>query len=304
MSFVVHPELAAVTGPGGQPSVPPGWKDIRDAVAVLYRQLGSAAPAPAGVNRTRFTTRTEDGAELELSWFTTGKAPGSAVVHAHGGGMIAGSVDLFAPIIADHVVRSGVPVLSVAYRLAPETRGTGPVEDVFAGLVWLHEHAEELGVDPARIGLFGHSSGGGLVAGAAILARDRAVPVARQILLYPMLDDRTTEPDPHLAALASWTYENNHVGWTALLGGNEAEAVTAPARLTDATGLPPAYIEVGELDIFREESVAYARKLWQAGVSTELHVHPGLVHGFDHVLPRAAFTQRALADRVRVLHQL
>jgi acetyl esterase/lipase len=150
----------------------------------------------------------------------------------------------------------------------------------------------------------GHSSGAGLAAGAAILARDRAVPVARQILLYPMLDDRTVEPDPHLVSMASWTYENNRVGWTGLLGGRPAGPVEAPARLADAAGLPPAYIEVGELDIFRDECVAYASKLWRTGVSTELHVHQGLVHGFDHVMTQADFTRRAIANRIRFLQQL
>jgi acetyl esterase/lipase len=262
-------------------------------------------PRHEAVRRSRFTTTSDDGAELDLAWFTLdGVSVGSAVVHAHGGGMIAGSVDLFAPFVADHVVRSGVPFLSVAYRLAPEVRGNVPAEDVFTGLTWLHEHADDLEVDPARIGIFGHSSGAGIAAGAAILARDRGVPLARQILLYPMLDDRTTEPDPYLAPVASWTYENNSIGWDGLLDGNPAGPVAAPARLEDATGLPPAYIEVGELDIFRDESVAYALKLWRSGVSTELHVHPGLLHGFDHVLPEAEFTRRALADRVRVLRML
>ncbi len=272
---------------------------------MLYGRLGAGVPRHEAVRRTEYTTQAADGTVLGLSWFALdGAAPGPAVVHAHGGGMIAGSVDLFAPFVADHVARSGVPVLSVAYRPAPEVHGDTPAEDVFAGLLWLHDHAAELGVEPSRIGLFGHSSGAGLAAGAAILARDRGVPVARQILLYPMLDDRTVEPDPLLTPVASWTYANNGLGWSTLLAGRPAGPVAAPARLVDAAGLPPAYIEVGELDIFRDESVAYAHKLWNAGVSTELHVHPGLVHGFDHVLPQAEFSLRALADRLRVLRQL
>ncbi|WP_033341792.1 alpha/beta hydrolase [Catenuloplanes japonicus] len=274
-----------------------GWQEIRETVATLYGQIGDAMPPRKTVRRTPVRS--------DLVWFSAdGPQPGSAVVHVHGGGMVAGSVDLFAPFVADHVARSGVPFLSVEHPRAPEARGTAPAEAVFAALTWLHAHAAELGVDPARIGLFGHSSGAGLAAGAAILARDRGVPVARQILIYPMLDDRTTAPDPHLAPVATWTYANNAVGWEALLGGDEADPVAAPARLADASGLPPAYIEVGELDIFRDKDVAYAAKLWRAGVSAELHVHPGLTHGFDHALPDAEVTRRVLADRVRVLRSL
>jgi acetyl esterase/lipase len=305
MTFAVHPELAAALGSATDAPPPTGWQEIRDTVATLYRQLGDAVPRHEGVRRSRYTATSEDGTELDLSWFALdGSSPGSAVVHAHGGGMIAGSVDLFAPFVADHVARSGVPVLSVAYRLAPEVHGETPAEDVFTGLTWLIDHADELGVDPTRIGVFGHSSGAGIAAGAAVLARDRGVPLAHQILLYPMLDDRTTEPDPHLAPTALWTYHSNSIGWGELLGGDPPGPVAAPARLEDATGLPPTYIEVGELDIFRDECVAYASKLWHCGVSAELHVHPGLPHGFDHMQPDAEFTRRALADRIRVLQSL
>ena len=127
--------------------------------------------------------------------------------------------------------------------------------------------------------------------------------VAGQLLVYPMLDDRTVTPDPLLAGIASWTYSNNAIGWGALLGDQRGtdtvSPVAAPARLTDLGGLPPAYIEVGALDIFRDESVGYASRLLAAGVPTELHVHPGVLHGFDQLAPEAAVTRRALADRVR-----
>jgi acetyl esterase/lipase len=199
-------------------------------------------------------------------------------------------------------------MLSVDYRLAPEHPHPIPVEDAYTGLLWLVEHAAELGVDPARIAVMGDSAGGGLAAAVAILSRDRGGPaIARQILLYPMLDDRTT-PDSHIAPFAGWTYDDNATGWQALLGdragGPDVDAAAAPARTTDATGLPPAYIEVGQLDVFRDEDVHYALTLSRAGVPVELHLHPGVPHEYDALAPDADVSRRARADRLRVLTSL
>jgi acetyl esterase/lipase len=169
-------------------------------------------------------------------------------------------------------------------------------------------HASELGIDPERIAIMGDSGGGGVAAGAAILARDNGTPLVKQILIYPMLDDRNIEPDHHLVPFAGWTFDNNYTGWNALLGedlaGEKVSPVAAPARNTNFEGLAPSYIEVGELDIFRDESVEYASKLWRAGISVELHVHPGAPHGFELSTPSAQVTQRSNADRVRVLQSI
>ena len=143
----------------------------------------------------------------------------------------------------------------------------------------------------------------------AILSRDRSGPaLAHQLLIYPMLDDRTSTPDPYLAPLAAWTYDDNVTGWTALLGerrgGPEVDPSAAPARLADARGLPPAYIEVGQLDVFRDEDVAYALTLSRAGVPVELHVRPGVPHEYDAIAFDADVSRRAQADRLRVLSNL
>ncbi len=193
--------------------------------------------------------------------------------------MIAGSVQLCDRIVAAYVAESGVPMLSVDYRRAPEYPDPTPVEDSFAGLKWLVDSAPSFGVDPGRIAVMGDSAGGGLAAGTALLARERSVPLAKQILIYPMLDDRTTIPDPALVPFAGWTYDNNFVGWHALLGAaigtDDVAPTAAPARATELTGLAGAYVEVGELDIFRDECIDYARRLAASGTSAELHVHPG-----------------------------
>lgn len=146
----------------------------------------------------------------------------------------------------------------------------------------------------------------GSAASLAIFARDRGGPaIARQILIYPMLDDRNTVPNPALEGFLTWSYDDNAAGWGALLGdaigGPDVSSYGAAARLEDFSGLPPAYIEVGELDLFRDEDIAYAQRLVAAGVSTELHVHADVPHAFEALVPTAAISWHSAADRHRVL---
>jgi acetyl esterase/lipase len=203
-----------------------------------------------------------------------------------------------------------VPALVVDYRVAPEHPDPTPVQDCYAALQWLGEHADSLGVDPGRIGVAGDSAGGGLTAGVALMARDRGGPsIALQMLVYPMLDDRTIEPDPQLPPeWLVWTYDDNVTGWSALLGdrrgGPDVSPYAAPARADDLAGLPPTYLDTGDLDVFRAEDVAYARRLAAAGVPTEVHVYPGCPHGFDAVAPQSSPSRRAMQDRIRRLRLL
>ena len=296
MPFSYDPEIAtalvaasAAMGEVPQPEVG-DWQAVRDAVNTRMAAMRAIAPAFPTVTLTEHVTTAADGSAIALRWYSRdGAQPGSAVLYLHGGGMICGSVDLYDPVISAYVAASGVPILAVEYRLAPEHPHPIPVEDSYAGLCWLMEQASALGLDKARIGVMGDSAGGGLAAGVALLARDRGIALARQILIYPMLDDRTVVPDAALTPFATWSYANNITGWAALLGDScgtaTVPASAAPARMVDATGLAPAYIEVGELDIFRDESIAYARRLTASGISTELHVHPGVPHGFEKIAP-------------------
>jgi acetyl esterase/lipase len=155
----------------------------------------------------------------------------------------------------------------------------------------------------------GDSAGGGMAAALSILSRERRGPqIARQILLMPMLDDRNTTPDPHIAPLAVWTYDDSRTAWPALLGdaagGPDVPATAAPARLENATDLPPAYIEIGQIDAFRDEAGAYAITLSHDGVPVEFHLHPGVPHEFDSIAFNADVSRRAMADRVRVLKSI
>ncbi|EGU84113.1 hypothetical protein FOQG_15437 [Fusarium oxysporum f. sp. raphani 54005] len=240
----------------------------------------------------RVTTRdffadTSDGQKILLRWYSSDhKSPSPAVIYAHGGGMILGSVKAYDKVVAAYVARTGVPFLAVDYRLAPEHPHPIPVNDVYAAFQWLVAHSNELGVDSSRIGIMGDSAGGGLAVATALLARqDNGPRLAKLILLSPMLDDRTVSADKHLAPFLSWNTIDNETGWQALLGcsrGRELVTETAaPARMVDATSMPPLYIEVGELDLFRNESIELATKFYKSGISAELHVYPGCPHGFD-----------------------
>jgi acetyl esterase/lipase len=143
----------------------------------------------------------------------------------------------------------------------------------------------------------------------SLLARDRGGPaIAQQLLIYPMLDDRPATPNPELFGYLTWTYDDNITGWGALLGDDAGGAAVspyaAPARADDLAGLPDTFIDVGDLDIFRDEDITFAQRLSAAGVPTELHLHPGCPHAFEGLAPDAAVSQRAITDRVRRLRTL
>jgi acetyl esterase/lipase len=185
--------------------------------------------------------------------------------------------------------RLGATVVAVNYRLAPENPYPVPLQDCYTALRWLTTLPS---VDPARVAIAGASAGGGLTAALALLARDRAeIPLTAQVLAYPMLDDRTVErTDLDSSGHRLWNQRSNRFGWRAYLGdADPAEAV--PGRRTDLTGLPPAWLGVGTLDLFYDEDLAYAARLQEAGVPCEVVEVPGAFHGFDGVAPKAAVSQ-------------
>jgi len=174
--------------------------------------------------------------------------------------------------------------------------------------VWLRDHAADFDVDPSRVVVYGESAGGGIAAGITLMARDRhfSPPIAKQVLVFPMLDDRDTVIVPERAPFATWTYEDNLMGWSALLregvpGAAEVSQYAAPARATNLAGLPPTLIDVGELDIFRDENMEYARRIAGTGTSVEFHLYPGVPHGFDVVAPNIDVAQRARMNKIRAL---
>lgn len=321
------PTTLAPAAPAGPP--PPFDPELAAALAVLVEQMpalagpetialmrqGTAALADVSdealARDGAFTVRTvtvpgpagAPDVELLLCLPTAATTPVPAIYHVHGGGMVIGTNRVGIEGALDLAQEHGAAVVSVEYRLAPETPHPGPVEDCYAGLVWTAEHAAELGIDPGRIVVMGASAGGGLSAATVLLARDRGTPaVAGQLLLCPMLDDRNDSPSTlQMAGLGIWDRTSNATGWGALLGEARGTAdvspYAAPARATDLSGLPPTFVDVGSAETFRDESVAYATGIWQAGGRCELHVWPGGFHGFDMMVPQAAVSQDAQAAR-------
>ena len=315
MALQIDPQVgAAIAALFGEAPAPLPIGDVegrRASFSVLIATLNAGGSSYDDVTSRNFLARTDDGHDLGLRWFMPANtALGSpAVFYIHGGGMIVGSVDQYDGIIKQHVKATGVPFLAVDYRLAPEFPHPVPVEDCYAGLRWMMQNVDRLGVDPQRVAIMGDSAGGGLAAGVTLIARDRDGPaLAYQILIYPMLDDRTTVPDEAIAPFAVWSYDDNATGWGALLGAtrgtDSVSPYAAPARATDLSRLPPAYIDVGDLDVFRDENLTYAHRLLAAGVPTELHVYPGCPHAFELLAPQAAISKRVMANRYRVVQSL
>ncbi len=227
----------------------------------------------------------------------TGNLP--CVYFMHGGGYVLGTHlmdDLRFDRWCPELKCVGV---SVEYRLAPETPYPGPLEDCYAGLKWVYKNAEMLGVDVSRLGIGGASAGAGLAAGLALLARDRAeVPLAFQLLIYPMIDDRMTSESSSWS-VPIWPPRSNDAGWAAYLGalkGGDVPIYAAASRATELGGLPPAYVMVGALDGFLDEDVDYAMRMTRASVPVELHVYPGGPHGFDGLVPGTKLARRARKD--------
>jgi acetyl esterase/lipase len=257
------------------------------------------------ITRTDHTVPGHQGDPIEVTVFAregrTGAGPG--IVQLHGGGMVLG--DRFGGIDQPltWVERFDAVCVTVGYRLAPEHPDPVPVEDCYAALVWTEEHATQLGIDPDRIVVAGNSAGGGLAAGVALLARDRGGPrLLGQMLHYPMLDDRNESVSAQqIDGVGVWDRGSNDTGWNALLGDRRrTDAVSiyaAPARATDLSGLPPAFIDCSTNEVFRDEDVAYASAIWAAGGTAELHVWPGGFHGMDVLAPAARLSTEMSAAR-------
>lgn len=310
---LVDPELVSMVDtipapPLTNETLPQMRATMNEAVSQMVAQL-PASPDIAVSERTVPGPAGAPSVRVLVYQPTAAAGPLPAVLWMHAGGYVLGSADQDDLALKQLVSAVGCVAVAVDYRLAPETPHPGPVEDCYAALRWLLTHAEELGVDTARMAVGGSSSGGGLAAALALLARDRGeVPLVLQLLTYPMLDDRAatvTEPHPYTGEFF-WTAEHNRFGWRALLGlepgGPGVSPYAAAARADRLEGLPPTFIGVGALDLFLEENLEYARRLARAGVPTELHVYPGAPHGFD----AASGTQvahAALRDRFDALRR-
>ena len=233
-----------------------------------------------------------------------------AILHTHGGGFILGSAKQELLRLQDFATALNCTIVSVEYELAPEARITKSLEQNYAGLRWLHQQAATLGIDRSRIAVMGESAGGGHAALLAFAARDRGeVPLVFQLLVYPMLDDRTgsTRLLPPQFGSVGWDPASNRFGWRALLGmdpgSDGVPRLLVPARRDDLAGLPPAFIGVGGIDLFASEDIDFAGRLLEAGVATELIVVPGAFHGFDAIAADTKLAERFNMAKLEALRR-
>jgi acetyl esterase/lipase len=232
--------------------------------------------------------------------------PTAALLYIHGGGFVLGSIETEHMAAATLAKALGAVIASVEYRLAPEHPFPAGIDDCYAALVWLHANAEKLGVDPDHIGVYGASAGGGLAAGLALYARDHGGPaLCFQFLGIPELDDRLeTASMRAFTDTPLWNRPNAELSWRYYLGEHSSEVspYAAPARATDLTGLPPAYVSTMEFDPLRDEGIIYALGMLEAGVQVELHTFPGTFHG-SSIVPTAAVSQRVAAEQIVALRR-
>jgi len=286
------------------------FSDLAVGVARLEAMFGATpVELPADVALDDRIVETADGHRLTVRLYrpATAVAGGPALYWMHGGGLVMGGVSLDDAPCSAMALELGILVASVAYRVAPAFPYPTPLDDCVAGFEWLIAHAASLGIDPDRIAIGGNSAGAGLAAALTLRVRDSggAAPCF-QLLRYPMLDDRNTTPSS--VAITDgrvWNRGANIAGWDAYLGDRrgsaDVPAHAAPARATDLTGLPPAIITVGGLDLFLDEDIAYAQALMAAGVATELHVYPPAFHASNVMVPDAEASQRMRRDEMSAL---
>ena len=268
------------------------WADLPKAREVGAARLADEPPfnkAGLVVIQDNWVTERNGHPNIRVRIYSPAKKAQNlpALLWIHGGGYVVGSPESCDQFIVEMVATVPCIVVSVAYRLAPENPFPAPLEDCYDALIWMASHANKLGIDEHRIAIGGMSAGGGLAAALALLVRDRGeISVLFQMLLCPMIDDRNVTPSSHMnTGPGVWSRDSNLRGWAAYLGGNSGSAevshYAAASRATDLKQAPRAYIAVGSLDLFVDENIAYAQRLNQSGVSTELHVFPGAYHGFE-----------------------
>ncbi len=284
--------------------------DITEEILPAVRAVGAKSivlgdPEAAGVTREEITIPGVDQ-DVRCLLYKPGRAGGSlpGYVHIHGGGYITGSAEGSDLSNLEICAKLGAVVLSVDYRLAPEHPIPAPLDDCHAGLAWIHENADSLGVNRDRIAVGGESAGGGLAAALAIRARDEGrYAICHQHLTYPMLDNLTgTEewPGDPLVGEFVWTRNRNQFGWKSYLGDAPAVAPQVPARVENYSGLPHTWMFTAALDLFRDENIHYAQNLLAAGVAVELHLYPDACHGFQ-MLPGTSLGARFATDHLAAL---
>ena len=292
--------------------LPGGFNAIPDIVArrETSAQLLAAVEVPPNPNVThedRAVPGPQGAPDITVRIYRPVNASGTlpGIYFIHGGGMILGSVEGEHAVAEQVCEQVGAVVVSVEYRLAPEHPHPAQSEDCYAGLVWMANNAAELGFDPDRLAVYGGSAGGGLTIAMVLLARDRGFPAIKfQMPIYPMIDDTNeTASSNEVTDIGVWDRAGNIEAWQWYLGDGKPDQYAAPTRAEDLSGLPPAFIDVGTVDMFRDEDIAFATRLMQAGVPTELHVNPGAYHASEVLAPQAELSRRIWDRRFAALRR-
>lgn len=283
----------------------------RAALAEMYAQINVAGSNPAITHSDHTAPGAEGNPDVMVRVFRP--AGTNAVLPClywiQGGGYVITAPDMDDQFCEELADKHQCVVVSVDWRRAPEHPFPAPADDCYAGLAWTVRNAKELGIDPSRVVVGGHSSGGGSAAGLALLVRDRGeFSIAHQLLIYPMLDDTNTTPSSFMVTDPEvWNRTSNEIGWRGYLndtyGTDNVSPYAAPTRMADLSGVAPATMLTGELDLFVDEDIIYAQRLMHANVPTELHVYPAAHHAFDRMAPGATVSQRFIADRDAALHR-
>ena len=279
------------------------WEDppkARQMTEDFHRAMADALP-PTDVTITEIVIAGTDCDIPIVIYQPPNPGPRGGLLWMHGGGYIVGTAraDGHGIGFAEH---AGCTVVSVDYRLAPESTYRESVADCFAALNWMADNADDLGIDPGRLAIGGGSAGGGLTAGLAHYSRDHGGPDLKlQLLIYPMIDDTHDTPSGHeITHTTVWHRKVSFEAWKMYLGDeygtDRVSTYAAATRATDLRGLPPAFVTVGMLDLFRDENIDYAQRLMAAGIPTDLHVYPGMIHGAEMSAPGAAVSERMRTD--------
>ena len=291
-------------------ALPGGLNGIPDIVARRAAYEAFRAAAPKGefpnLNVSDHSYAGHDGdLSLRLYQPQSASAPAPGLIYIHGGGMIMGNLESQDEVLKITTSELGIPIASIDYRKAPEHPYPAAPEDCYAGVCWVFENAAALGMDTNNIGLMGASAGGGLALATALMLRDREGPKLKHLIpIYPMIDDRHhTDSSKTVLNIGIWDREGSIEAWNWYLGDSAPDAYAAPARAEDLSGLPPTYIDVGDLDLFRDEDILIAQRLSAAGVPVEFHLWTGAYHASELFAPQATLSQRIWATRYAAIRR-
>lgn len=299
---MLQPQLAAF--PEYISGDPLSWRTRANA---LYELVSQQFPFQKGLKTAELNIPFQSQILQARRYSPENTVSRGVVLYIHGGGGVAGSIELYDKLVRTYAYLSEVDFISLEYGLAPETPGLLQTEQVLTAINWLQLNSRVLGIDAERIVLMGDSGGGGIVASAALLARDREIELAGVVMVYPMLDHKAEGASPELTPFLSVTMDEARTAWTARLGDTLPESAlyaVSPASAKNYAGLAPVYLDVGELDLFRTENIEWVRNALQAAVQVEFHLYPGVNHGFELLAPTSDIARQAFNLRTKAIRKM